>query len=360
MSGEGESAGEKSFEATPQRLAEARAKGDVPKSTDATAAAGYLALLAALSLSGAAAVTGAGSALMTFLANADRLHLLAPGGPGVAAGLLGAVLVPLAPLFLAPAGAVALCLFAQRAVVLSGDRIRPKAARLSLLANARNRFGPDGLVEFAKGLVKLLAIAGALLFYLSREADRIIGAAAADPRVLGGLMARTLVALLAITAAIATAIGAADLVWQRLSHARKLRMTLQEVKEEHRRSEGDAHVKGERRRRGQDFALNQMLIEVPKAAVVIVNPTHYAVALRWSRAKGSAPVCVAKGVDAAAARIREAAEAAGVPIHDDPPTARALHATVEIGQEIRPEQYRAVAAAVRFADRMRAAARGRP
>ena len=102
-----------------------------------------------------------------------------------------------------------------------------------------------------------------------------------------------------------------------------------------------------------------MLLDVPKADVVIVNPTHYAVALKWARARGSAPVCVAKGEDAVALRIREIAAEAGVPIHSDPPTARALYASVEIGQEIPPDHYRAVAAAIRFADPMRKVVRAR-
>jgi flagellar biosynthetic protein FlhB len=244
-------------------------------------------------------------------------------------------------------------------VVFAAEKLAPKASRVSVLSNLRNKFGVDGLVEFAKAVVKLTAIATALFVYLSRRVDEIVGAAAADPRVIGALLTETLLALLAITAVIATVIGGADLVWQRISHARKLRMSLQEMKEEHRKSEGDGHVKAERRQRGQELALNQMLLDVPKADVVIVNPTHYAVALKWSRAKGSAPVCVAKGVDAVAARIRDVARTAGIPVHGDPATARALHATVEIGQEIRPEQYRAVAAAVRFADRLRRAAKGR-
>lgn len=353
MSEEGEGSGEKSFEATPQRLAEARAKGDVPKSTDATAAVSYLALLVAICAGGATAVSGAGTALMGFLASADRLPLLAPDGPALAAGLLGTALAPLAPLFLAPLVAVTLCLIAQRAVVFSGEKLMPKASRLSVISNAKNKFGVDGLVEFGKSVVKLIAIAVALFFYLSHKMDEIIGSVEAEPRLLGAMMVDTLVALLTITTVIATVIGAADLIWQRISHGRKLRMSLQDLKEEHRKSEGDGHMKAARRQRGQEIALNQMLIEVPKADVVIVNPIHYAVALKWSREKGSAPVCVAKGVDAVAARIREVAEEAGIPIHGDPPTARALHATVEIGQEIRPEQYRAVAAAVRFADRMR-------
>jgi flagellar biosynthetic protein FlhB len=158
---------------------------------------------------------------------------------------------------------------------------------------------------------------------------------------------------------IAVAIGGIDLVWQRFDHARKLKMSFQELKEEARQSEGDPHMKAQRRSRAEAIATNRMLLDVPKADVVIVNPTHYAVALKWSRNRGTAPVCVAKGEGEVALRIRTVAGKAEVPIHSDPPTARALHATVEVGREIRPEHYRAVAAAIRFSDRMRQAAKAR-
>ena len=118
-------------------------------------------------------------------------------------------------------------------------------------------------------------------------------------------------------------------------------------------------MKAQRRSRAEAIATNRMLLDVPKADVVIVNPTHFAVALKWTRAKGTAPVCVAKGEGEVALRIREVAATAGIPLHSDPPTARALFATVAIGREIAPEHYRAVAAAIRFSDRMRRAARAR-
>jgi flagellar biosynthetic protein FlhB len=118
-------------------------------------------------------------------------------------------------------------------------------------------------------------------------------------------------------------------------------------------------MKQERRQRAYDIAMNQMMADIPEADVVIVNPTHYAVALKWDRARGTAPKCVAKGVDEIAAKIREIAAEHGVALHSDPPTARAIHATVEIGDEIRPEHYRAVAAAIRFAEAMRKKARRR-
>jgi flagellar biosynthetic protein FlhB len=124
-------------------------------------------------------------------------------------------------------------------------------------------------------------------------------------------------------------------------------------------AEGDPHLKQHRRMRAQELAMNQMMADVPGADVVIVNPTHYAVALAWDRGPGSAPVCVAKGRDQVAARIRETARQAGVPVHADPPTARALFATVEIGAQIAPEHYRPVAAAIRFAEAMRRKARQR-
>ena len=127
--------------------------------------------------------------------------------------------------------------------------------------------------------------------------------------------------------------------------------------DENKQSDGDPHAKSQRRQRGQEIALNQMLLDVGKADVILVNPTHYAVALKWQRGDRSAPICVAKGVDEIAARIREAAAVAGVPVHSDPPTARAVHASVKVGHPIRPEHYAAVAAAIRFAEAMRKRAR---
>ncbi|OYU17392.1 MAG: hypothetical protein CFE34_16050 [Rhodobacteraceae bacterium PARR1] len=117
----------------------------------------------------------------------------------------------------------------------------------------------------------------------------------------------------------------------------------------HRARQACAH----RRQRGQEIALNRMLADLPGADVVIVNPTHYAVALKWNRAAGVPPVCIAKGTDEVALRIRQAAAQHGIPVRHDPPTARALHASVRIGEPIRPDHYRAVAAAIRFAEALR-------
>lgn len=355
------SSGEKVFDPTPTKLEEARRKGDVPRSQDANAAAAYLGLLAAAALAGAWSLDRAGAALMIFVDQPDRLAglVLGPGGAGLSAAILGAAAAPLAPVLLLPLGAVLVSLIAQRAFAASPDKLKPKLERLSLLKNAKEKFGPTGLVAFAKTVVKLVAVSAVLFHLIARDLDRMIGAATADGRVVGALMMEAFLALLGLTCLIAVAIGALDLAWQRFDHARKLRMSFQDIREEAKQAEGDPHVKAQRRSRAEAIATNRMLFDVPTADVVIVNPTHFAVALKWSRAKGSAPVCVAKGEGDVAARIREVAETAGVPVHADAPTARALFAAVKIGREIAPEHYRAVAAAIRFADRMRKAARAR-
>jgi flagellar biosynthetic protein FlhB len=164
---------------------------------------------------------------------------------------------------------------------------------------------------------------------------------------------------MALVVLVMVVVGGLDQLWQIFDHRQRQRMTHQEMREEHKDSEGDPHIRQQRRQRAIAAATAQMVAAVPKSAVVIVNPTHYAVALRWSPGDKGAPVCVAKGVDEVAARIREAAIEAGVPIHSDPPTARALHATTRIGDEISSSHYAAVAAAIRFAEAMRVKSRAR-
>jgi len=353
--------GEKVHDPTPQRLAEARKKGDIPRSQDVTAAATYLALLVVVATAGGEALDRAASVLMLFIAHPDALmgQVLGPGGPGLAGAVLAEALWNLAPVFLVPIVAVLLSLFAQQAVTFSGDKLQPKLSRLSIIGNAKRKFGATGLVDFAKALVKLMAIAIALGLYLGRDIDWMVGAATAEPQVIGRMLIEALMVLLLVTCLIAIAIAGVDVVWQQFDHMRRLRMSFQDMREEHRQSEGDPHMKAQRRSRAEAIATNRMLLDVPKADVVIVNPTHVAVALKWTRAKGSAPECIAKGEDELALRIREIAATAGVPVHSDAPTARALHATVSIGREIAPEHYRAVAAAIRFADRMQRAAKAR-
>ena len=353
---QGGDGGEKTHEPSQQKIDEARKKGDVAKSTDLSAASAYFGLLLAASIFGAAAIGDAGAGLMGVLARAETLapRFLSQGGGGVVAEAVLQSVVPLTVFFAAPFVMVLGVLIAQRAIVFAPDKINPKLNRISPLQQAKQKFGAGGLAEFFKAAVKLCAISLVLGFFLAGQSDEIAGLARAAPAQAIAAMSRLALALLTQIAIVALAIAFIDFIWQRFHHLSKLRMTHQEVKEEAKRSEGDPMLKSQRRRRAEEIATNRMMIEVPKADVVIVNPTHYAVALKWNRADGGAPVLVAKGVDGVALRIRETAEAAQVPIHHDPPTARAIESSVEIGREIEPKHYHAVAAAIRFAETLKA------
>ncbi len=360
MSQDAEDEAEKSHEATPQKLQKAREKGEVAKSTDLSVAAAYGGLLLAALAAGADSLRHLGTTLTVLLDQPERLADLMLTGPAGApvGGLLTALTGSLAPWFAIPALAVLLSILAQRAFVVAPSKIRPKLSRISLVSNAKNKFGRSGLFEFAKSFTKLLLYSICLGLFLKLRLTDVVALIGASPMMVAAQLARMSIEFLFLVLLIATVIGGIDAVWQHKEHLRKNMMSRKEITDESKEAEGDPHFKQKRRQRGQEIAMNQMMAEVPKADVIVVNPTHYAVALKWSRAPGAAPICVAKGVDEIAAAIRNAANVAGVPIHHDPPTARALHATVELGQEILEEHYLAVAAAIRFAERMRQRAKG--
>ena len=221
------------------------------------------------------------------------------------------------------------------------------------MSNAKQKFGRDGLFNFAKSFVKLITFSGVLALVIAGDLPEILASVYGTAAGLVTMLLRLSLDFLMIVLVISFAIGAIDFLWQRAQHIRKNRMSHKDLQDETKESEGDPHLKQRRRQKGMDIATNRMIADVPKADVVIVNPTHYAVALQWDRDTGRAPVCLAKGTDEVAARIREVAQENAVPIRRDPPTARALHATLAIGDEVLPEHYRPVAAAIRFAEEVR-------
>ena len=351
---------EKEFDPSQRRLDEARKRGQIARSTELTAAAGYAGLLLAALGLGVAALQRAGQSGAVLLDQPDRLStLLLAEGRAPWVGLLAGFAWAFAPFFVLPSLAVLAAVLAQRALIFTPDKLLPKLSRISILAGVKNKFGRVGLFEFGKSFVKLVAASAILGLFLATRMDQVLSTLYLSPALATVVLLRLLVGFLFLILVMAAVIGGIDYLWQRAEHHRRNRMSRKEMMDENKDAEGDPHTKAARRQRGYDIATNRMLADVPKADVIVVNPTHYAVALKWDRAARRAPVCVAKGVDEIAARIRERAAEAGVPIHRDPPTARALHASVEIGQEIRPDHYRAVAAAIRFAEAMRKRARQR-
>ena len=361
MSAESDQAAEKSHEPTPRRLEKARESGDLPQSQDAQAFAAYLGLAVAMLVAGGWAATHIGETLVPFLDRPQDLarRLLSGAGDGTGLALMGRLAPPVLAVLAAPAAVIVALLVAQRGIVLAPERVRPKLSRLSPAQNARNKYGPRGLVEFAKSTAKLAAIGAIVAWVALGELDRLSGHVGLDARLTGQVLDRVFRQMILGVLVVAAALAAFDLVWQRLDHRKRLRMSHQEMKEETKQTEGDPHVRAERRERARRLANNRMLLAVPEADVVIANPTHYAVALKWQRGGDQAPVCVAKGVDEIALAIRARAEAAGVPVRSDAPTARSIHGLVEVGHEIRSEHYQAVAAAIIFADEMRRKARAR-
>ena len=355
-----QSAADKSFDPTPKKLEDARKKGEIPRSVDLQTAAGYAGLTLALLAAGAGIVHEAGTQMMTLLDQADALADLMFAGDAYYApmgGILFSVALALVPLFAAPAVGVALAIAVQRAFTVTPSKLQPKLSRISIIKNAGNKFGRNGLFEFFKSFVKLVIYSIALAIFLRARMPEIVAVLNAEVGIGLALLGELTLQFLFIVVLVSVAIGGIDAIWQYQEHIRKNRMSRKEIQDETKDAEGDPHMKQERRARAQVIAATQMMAKVPDADVVVVNPTHYAVALKWSRKPGSAPECVAKGVDEVARKIREIAEAEAVPIHHDPPTARALHASTEIGREIAPDHYFAVAAAIRFADEIREKAR---
>lgn len=359
MSGEDDDT-DREHEATPQKLAEARKKGDIARSADLLMAAGIVGFLAALHAMGGWVVREAGSAGMVLLGQADRLSHLSTSGTGMPlAGHLVAFAAPPLALLIPPMVTVLAVIAVTRGFVVAPDRIAPKLSRISLVATASHKFGVEGLVEFVKSATKLGLVSVILYAFLASRLEEILATVYLSPNLSAAVLSRLTLEFLFIVLLVAVTFGGVDYLWQLHLYRQRNRMSRKEIMDEFRESEGDPHLKSARRQRAQEVATNRMLADVAQADVVVVNPAHFAVALRWDRSKGGAPVCVAKGVDEIARQIRERAAEHGIPIHSDPPSARAMHATIEIGQEIRSEHYRAVAAAIRFADAMRKKARRR-
>ncbi|MEQ9692751.1 flagellar type III secretion system protein FlhB [Shimia sp. SDUM112013] len=354
-----EEASEKPFEPTPKKLEDARKKGEIAKSMDVQVACGYAGFWGCLITVGLALISDSAEVLRHPFDDAERFaqQIFQNDTPAALGAWVLEALLAFTPLFVFPAALVLLGLLAQRAIVFTPTKLQPKLSRVDPFKNAKSKFGRSGFFEFGKSFFKLLIYTLCLGVFLQKNFNQTVGLLYTKPnQALVGL-GHLVLSFMFIAVIIATAIAAVDFSWQRHEHLRKHRMTQKEVKDETKESEGDAHFKQERRQRAQHIALNQMLGAVPNADVIIVNPTHFAVALEWSRKKHEAPKCVAKGVDEIALKLREVAQEAGVPIHSDPPAARLLYASVEIGNEIQPEHYLAVAAAIRFSDDMRKRAR---
>lgn len=347
--GEGGADAEDRTEApTPKRIERAREEGQVPLSRDAVG----LATLLCATVAGALALPAAGAEWLRAIrvcfyagaaGNADAF-----GAEGLAVLRIGALAA--LPVLLAVAVAAVAATMGQTCGLVHGKALAPSLSRMNPLAGLKRLFGFEGIAEVGRGLAKMAVVGTAVWHGLDLDA---LGASLHRPAggLLGEFGAALLRLLLHACAALA-AVAAADVFWVRWQHLKRLRMSREDMRQEMRESEGDPHVKARQRQLRQSKARRRMLAAVPKAAVVVTNPTHYAVALAYEQGQAAPPRIVAKGVDAMAARIREAAAEHGVPIVPSPPLARALW-RLEVGTEVPAEHWQAVAEIIAFVLRLR-------
>lgn len=331
-------------DATETKLREAVERGDLPVSREAAHFAGLLAMLAAATLLLPRAAGDLATALAALLDGGgvirikdgeDAARLLHALG-GLSARALGPIV-----LALMAAGMAAYAL--QNPIRLSAGRLAPKWSRLAPGPALGRMLGAKGAVEFGKSLAKVLGLGLITVFVLRADAPALLDAAHLDPARLPAAVLLVAAHLLAACAVAMALAAGADLVLARRRWRADLRMTPHEVKEERRQAEGDPLVKARLRSIALDRARRRMIGNVPRATVVIANPTHFAVALRYKREEGGAPLVVAKGQDLLALRIRERAAEHGIPVIEDKPLARALYDQVEVERMIPAQFYRAVA-----------------
>lgn len=343
---------ERSEDPTQKRLDDALERGDVAKSQEVNTWFVLAGALLALFAFGDAAATGLGTTLRGLLSNMHAIALDQGGllklAERLGVEMLAAVAVPFFVLVLAAIGGNMI----QHRLVWSTESLTPKLSKISPLAGAKRLFSKQALANFVKGLVKLTLIGALMMWLLWPDRHRLDGMVATDVVAVLPLVEKLTLKLLAAVAAALGLVAALDYFFQYQTWYNRQKMSVRELKEEFKQAEGDPAIKGKIRQLRQARMRKRMMAAVPKASVVITNPTHYAIALQYEGGM-NAPICVAKGVDAIALRIREVATGHDIPIVENPPLARALHATVEIDQEIPAEHYKAVAEVIGYIMRLR-------
>ena len=332
---------ERTEDPTQKRLDDALERGDVAKSQEVNTwfmIAGATLILSSFSGS----IGSIQMPLRNLIANSGMIHAdgnsLLELAKTLSYMLLGALGVPLLLLALAAIAGNML----QHRLVWSAESLTPKFSKISPASGAKRIFGKQAAANFGKGLFKLFALGAVMTAILWPERLRLESMLHFDPNMIFGVITGLTIHLMGAVVAMLAVVAIADYFFQYRQWYNRQKMSLQEMKEEFKQSEGDPHVKGRIRQLRHARMKKRMMSAVPKASVIITNPTHYSVALSYQRGM-AAPICVAKGVDRIALKIREIAGEHDIPIVENVPLARALYATVEIDQEIPVEHYHAVA-----------------
>jgi flagellar biosynthesis protein FlhB len=341
-------AASKTEEPTSRKLDQARERGDIVKTQDLPSLMAFAAATSALVVLGGWLSSNLAVGLMPFLEHPHSMQVQGAGGVAVARMALMAA----APLLAVVLGGAMLAGVGghviQTGLLWTPDRLKFDFKKVSPAAGFNKLFGVDALMQFVKSLLKVVAVGLIAWMVIRPHWSQILQLANMDPT---GILPYTLDIFKRLAFAVGSfmlSIAGFDWFWQRQRFMVRQRMTKEEVKEDFKQTEGDPHVKGRQRQIRLQRARRRMMSAVPTATVVVMNPTHYAVALKYAEGEGGAPQCVAKGMDAIALKIRAVAEEAGVPVIEDPPLARALYAAIEIEDFIPVAHYEAVAKIIGF------------
>ncbi len=352
-----EDASSKTEEPTAKKLEDARKKGDVAKTQDLPQLFSLAAVAGVILMGGGWLATDMTEKLLPFIAHPEAMDLSGTGGVGIAQQATMAAMPALIVVMVAAALAGMAGNLVQHGLLFTGEKVKPDFKKVSPLEGFKRIFGPDGLVQFIKSFLKIAATGAVTWLVLKPHAHEMQALAAADPAaMLPVTMALTKALFFAVLSFMLVTAGG-DWLWQRARFMKRMRMSREELKDEYKQSDGDPHIKAKRKQMQMEVSRRRMMQNVPNATVVVMNPTHYAVALRYEAGETAAPECVAKGMDDLALRIRALAEESGVAVIEDPPLARALYATTEIDKAIPEAHYQAVAKIIGFVMSQKRAAR---
>lgn len=345
MAGHGE---EKTEQATPHKRKEARKKGQVAKSMEINAAVGLLAGILALKFFGPAFVNHWRAFATDFFTRAGTFHATVPAMQEQFVTAGSGLLVMVLPFVVVSMAAGLASNLLQTGFVFSGQALAFDFSRLNPLQGLKRMVSMRSMVELLKSSLK----AGIILYFIATffrdRGDEVLQLLGADYSLLGPTLVQLCWDLLVKTSAVLGGIALADYLFQRWQFEKDLRMTKQDIKEEYKRLEGDPQIKGRLRQRQREMARMRMMSDLASATVVVTNPTHYAVALRYTPGVTAAPLVVAKGQRLVALQIKERARALGIPIVENKPLARGLFALCDIGETIPADMYQAVAEVIAF------------
>lgn len=334
---------DKTEEPTDRKLSQAREQGNIPTSQEVKIWASLVGALAIVAMFAPHMAQDVQRLMLPFIEHPHAFPMeQSDVGQLLAEITVSMIKLMILPMMLLMVLAVASSM-AQSGLMFLPDKLTMDFTKLSPMKGIQRIFSGRNLVEFVKSVFKVGAIGFVIFLVLKSHMSEYAGLAALELMAVMEYLRHQVLAMILIVVLMVFALAAADWFYQRWSFNQQMKMTKQEIKDEHKQTEGDPMIKGRLRALRMQRARQRMMQAVPKASVVVTNPTHYAVALQYDQDSMGAPILVAKGVDLIAKRIRDLATENEVPIVENPPLARALYATVELDEEIPPEHYKTVA-----------------